>query len=92
MPRVNPAQLDHWLDEEIDLLVRSLETEADGDTAPPWAARNGGQAPVGALAAVRLARRVRGRLSARRGDLVFYAFAIAVSLLVGALIPLFDRL
>jgi hypothetical protein len=89
MPRLNPARLDHWLDEEIDLLVQSLETEADGDTAPPWAARNGGQTPVGAL---RLARRVRGRLSARRGDLVFYAFAIAVSLLLGALIPLFDRL
>jgi hypothetical protein len=35
MPRPNSSQLEHWLDEEIDLLVRSIETKAEEAPAPP---------------------------------------------------------
>jgi hypothetical protein len=34
MPGPNSSQLDQWLDEEIDSLVRSIETEAEAEAAP----------------------------------------------------------
>jgi hypothetical protein len=106
MSRPNPTQLDHWLDEEIEALVRSIETEVETEvqlasrTIPagwfrPFARR---RAPNGASEAVRLpvafsriSWRTLGRLTIRRRNFVFYAFAVAVSLIVGWLIPYLDK-
>jgi hypothetical protein len=93
MPRPNSSQLDHWLDEEIESLVRSIETEAEAEVAPTPSASPSGWSryPHGAPAFGRSSRRALGRLAVRRSNLVFYTFGVAVSLVLGWLIPFLDR-
>jgi hypothetical protein len=85
MPRPNSSQLDHWLDEEIESLVRSIETEAEEVPAPPTKVR------ARPWRFSRISRRARGGLVVRRSNLVFYGLAVAVSLVLGWLIPFLDR-
>jgi hypothetical protein len=106
MPGPNSSQLDQWLDEEIDSLVRSIETEAEAEAAPASRATPSAWSrllarrtvPHGASGALRLpvafggsSRRSLGRLAARRSHLVLYLFAVAVALVLGWLIPFLDR-
>jgi hypothetical protein len=93
MPRPNSSQLDHWLDEEIESLVRSIEPEAEAEATPTSRAGPSGwfRHPHGTPAFGRSSRRALGRLAVRRSNLVFYAFAVAVSLALGWLIPFLDR-
>ena len=105
MPKPNPSHSDDWLDDEIDSLVRSVETDAEPEVvAAPSAAdrasarwfRRSAVDPIPRrrrLAPQRPWTETRAFFATRRADFDFgfYALAVAASLILGVLIALLGK-